>query len=150
MRTIKINLKGSFILIPEGERILTVKSAKATPSGDPKKIEIVFEDKESGGTLTQNVNLDNDTSIYVFSLIASYALGLIDGADFDIINDTPKLVGKKIKAEVKHVEGTKPREDGSLPIFANLGKIIGPVDAEIPQHRNNIDVSPRQAIVDDL
>ena len=149
MRTIKINLQG-YTRIPEGIKDLTIESAKATPSGDPKKIEIVFVDKLSGGKLTHKVNLDNNTSVYIFSLIVSYTLGLSDGADFDVINDTPKLVGKSIKAEVKHVEGTQPREDGTLPIFVNLGRIIGPVDETLPQHTHNTDVSPRQAIIDDL
>ena len=35
---IKMNLKGNFKTVPEGERVLTITKAECTPSGKPNKI----------------------------------------------------------------------------------------------------------------
>ena len=37
--------------VDAGERVLTIKEAKCTPSGKPSKIELTFEDNETKRTL---------------------------------------------------------------------------------------------------
>jgi hypothetical protein len=59
------------------------------------------------------------------SIMINYALGLEDGDQFDTVKDTPRLVGKKLVCEVTHAEGNKPGKDGKIPVFANIGKVIG-------------------------
>ena len=57
-------------------------------------------------------------------MLVSTALGLQDGDDFDTKLDTPKLVGKKLVCEVVHNQGTKPNDNGEVPTFANVKKVI--------------------------
>ena len=96
-----MNLKGNFKIVPEGERILTITKAEATPSGKPDKLKVTFQDIE-GGTIESRYMFDNDVSIYAMSMLISKALGLGDGEEFDTKRDTEKLIGVKVKCEVVH------------------------------------------------
>jgi len=151
-RIIKINIKGNYTLVPEGERVVTITSAKSIPSGLPKKIELTFTDNDTKGEIRQNIDLDNKTALFIFGLIVHYALGLEDGSDFDVITDTPKLIGKEIVVDVVHTEGSTPRDDGTYPKFANIKKILRSADnkpKEITENNTNI-VNPRDTIINDL
>ena len=84
--------------------------------------------------------------------LCKVALNMEDAGEFDTITDTPKLIGKKLLANVKHTEGTTPKEDGTFPIFANIDKIISL--ASTASNTNTITsipsgVSPRAAIATD-
>lgn len=143
---IKMNLKGSFTLVPEGERVLTITKAECTPSGKPNKMKVTFQDTE-GGFINTQYNFDNDTSIWVMGKMLEIALGFEDGDEFDTKSDTQKLIGKKLLCEVVHTKGTKPNDKGELPTFANIKKTISLVtdDGEVVESEE----SPRNAIADD-
>lgn len=134
---IKMNLKGNFKTVPEGERVLTITKAEATPSGKPDKLKVTFQDSE-GGFINSQYKFDISGALYQMSMLVSTALGLEDGDEFDTKNDTPKLVGKKVLCEVIHVEGTRPNEDGELPVFANIKRILKLVEEESDSPRNSI------------
>ena len=144
---IKMNLKGNFKIVPEGERILTITKAEATPSGKPDKLKVTFQDTE-GGTIESRYMFDNDVSIYAMSMLISKALGLGDGEEFDTKRDTEKLIGVKVKCEVVHKNGTKPNDDGVVPVFANIKKVIERVDDYNNDEESNISTSPRNSIIE--
>lgn len=137
---IKMNLKGNFKLVPEGERVLEITKAECKPSGKPNALVITFQDSE-GGIINNRYNFDNQGALFSMGMLVSTALGLQDGDDFDTKLDTPKLVGKKLVCEVVHNKGTKPNDDGELPTFANVKKVISLVD-------DDDEASVRDAIAD--
>lgn len=143
---IKMNLKGSFKLVPEGERVLTITKAECTPSGKPNKMKVTFQDVD-GGFINTQYNFDNSTSVWVMGKMLEIAIGMEDGDEFDTKTDTEKLVGKKLLCEVVHTKGTKINEEtGEYPTFANIKKTISLVtdDGEVVESE-----SPRNAIADD-
>lgn len=120
---IKMNLKNNFKLVPEGQRILEITKAECKPSGKPNALVVTFQDSE-GGIINNRYNFDNQGALFSMGMLVSTALGLQDGDDFDTKLDTPKLVGKKLVCEVVHNEGTRPNENGEVPTFANVKKVI--------------------------
>lgn len=126
---IKMNLNGNFKLCPEGERVLTITKAECTPSGKPDKLKVTFQDSE-GGFVNSKYDFTNDKSVWAMGMMLSKALELEDGDEFDTKTDTPKLIGKKLLCEIVHTQGTKPNEDGELPTFANIKRVISLVNEE--------------------
>ena len=124
MALIKMNLQNSFVLVPEGERVLEITKAECKPSGKPTAMHVTFKDSE-GGFVNNRYDFSVPGAVTAMSIMINYALGLSDGDDFDTVKDTPKLVGKKLVCEVTHAEGSKPGKDGKIPVFANIGKVIG-------------------------
>lgn len=120
---IKMNLKNNFKLVPEGQRILEITKAECKPSGKPSYLSVTLQDSE-GGFITSRYNFDNQGALFSMGMLVSTALGLQDGDDFDTKLDTPKLVGKKLVCEVVHNQGTKPNDNGEVPTFANVKKVI--------------------------
>ena len=139
---IKMNLNGNFKLCPEGERVLTITKAECKPSGKPDNMKVTFQDSE-GGFVNSKYDFTNDKSVWAMGMMLSKALELEDGDEFDTKTDTPKLVGKKLLCEVIHTEGTKPNDDGELPIFANIKKVIALVNDDTGE----VEESPRNMIV---
>ena len=145
---IKYNLNEGFKLVKEGERVLEITKAEAKPSGKPTKIVLGFKDIEDGATLQNNYDLSNNGAIYALGLVCKYTLGLEDEDEIDTTTDLPKLVGKKVVCEIVHNEGSQPREDGTLPKFANIAKVVGGVEettGEVKTARGSI-----PTIADDL
>lgn len=146
---ITYNLK-SFEPVPEGERILEITEAKCTPSGKPTQLDVTYKDVETGRTLKSNYKFNIPGALMAMGFLCKTALNMEDAGEFDTITDTPKLIGKKLVVNVKHTEGTQPKEDGTFPIFANIDKIISLASAttktttSIPSG-----VSPRNAIATD-
>lgn len=138
---VKMNLNGNFKLCPEGERVLKITKAECTPSGKPDKLKVTFQDSE-GGFVNSKYDFSNDKSLWAMGMMLSKALGLEDGDEFDTKTDTPKLIGKKLLCEVVHTEGTKPNDDGELPIFANIKKVIALVNDDTGE----VEESPRNMI----
>ena len=136
---IKMNLKGNFKLVPEGQRVLEITKAECKPSGKPNFLVVTFQDSE-GGIINNRYNFDSQGGLFSMGMLVSTALGLQDGDDFDTKSDTPKLVGKKVVCEVVHNLGTKPNEIGEFPTFANIKKVIKLVTEE------DEDLSPRNII----
>lgn len=139
---IKLNLKNNFKLVPEGERILTVKNAEFRPVGKPQELRITFEDSE-GGTISTTYDMNNKTGLFIMGVLISTALGLQDGDDFDT-KDVDKLVNKKLLCEIVHRNGQQPNENGEVPTFANIKRIIKLVD-----DYTDTDLSPRNMIAAD-
>ena len=119
---VKFNLS-NFEPVPEGTRIMTITEAKAVPSGKPSKIEMTFKDNETGRTIKNNYNLTLSGGLMAFGFLCRTAFELKDMDEFDT-NDVGKFVGRVLECEVVHTEGTSPREDGTLPIFANIKKVV--------------------------
>jgi len=139
-----MNLKSNFKLVPEGERRLKITKAEAKPSGNPKHMEVSFQDSEGGYIYS---NYDFEKAIYPLSILMCTALNLKDGDEIDPREDAKKLIGKELICEVIHREGTKPNDKGELPVFANIKQVISLVDDEI------VEESPRNSIssaLDDL
>lgn len=143
---IKMNLNGNFKLCPEGQRVLTITKAECTPSGKPDKLKVTFQDSE-GGFVNSKYDFTNDKSVWAMGMMLSKALELEDGDEFDTKLDTPKLVGKKLLCEIVHTQGTKPNDDGELPTFANIKRVISLVDDETGEVTE--EKSARNIIADD-
>ena len=143
---ITMNLKGNFKLVEEGERVLTITKAECTPSGKPNKMKVTFQDVD-GGYINSQYNFDNDKSLFAMGKMLEVALGFEDGDEFDTKTDTEKLINKKLLCEVVHTQGTKPNNDGELPTFANIKKVLSLVTED--EEVTNDNSSPRSAIADD-
>ena len=122
MTMIKINLKGGFKIVQEGERTLEIVDAKFTPSGAPEKLVLSMKDVEDGATLQNTFNMNNSTSAWAMGMLLSIALELNDGDYFDTNNkdEVNKLVGVKLLCEVTHSE-----YNGRT--YANVKKVISKV-----------------------
>lgn len=138
---VKMNLSGNFKLVEEGEQVLEITKAEASPSGRPERLKVTFR-ANNGGFINTRYEFNNDKSLWAMGMMLSKALGLEDGDEFDTKTDTPKLVGKKLLCEVIHTEGTKPNDDGELPIFANIKKVIALVNDDTGE----VEASPRNMI----
>lgn len=138
---VKLNLNNNFKLVEEGEQVLEITKAEASPSGRPERLKVTFR-ANNGGFINTRYEFNNDKSLWAMGMMLSKALGLEDGDEFDTKTDTPKLVGKKLLCEVIHTEGTKPNDDGELPIFANIKKVIALVNDDTGE----VEESPRNMI----
>lgn len=138
---IKMNMKG-FKLVEEGEKVLKITKAECTPSGKPDKLKVTFQDVKDGGMINSQYSFNNSGAVFAMSKLAEVALGLEDGDEFDTKTDTARLVGKELLCEVVHTQGTKPNNDGELPTFANVKKVISLADTSTGE----IVDSPRNAI----
>lgn len=120
---IKLNLE-QFTPISEGEHVMEIIEAKAVPSGKPTSIKVTFKSDENGKKLINNYNLAYSGGLMGFGILCRIALSMPDADEIDTTTDLPKLVGKKVLCSIVHNEGNQPREDGSLPIFANIEKVL--------------------------
>lgn len=116
MTRIKINLKGGFKTVQEGERVLEIVDAKVTPSGVPNKLVLSMKDVEDGATLQNTYNFNNSTSVWAMGMMLNVALGLEDGDDFDT-NNVSQLIGIKLRCEIAHSEYNDKT-------YANVKKVI--------------------------
>lgn len=139
---ITLNLKNNFKLVEEGERVLKITKAEATPSGKPDKLKVTFQDVAEGGTVNSTYNFDNDKSLFAMGKLLEIALGCEDGDLFDTKEDTPKLVGKELLCEIVHSQGTKPNDKGEFPTFANIKRVISLANTTTGE----VEESPRNAI----
>lgn len=149
---LKLNLKNNYQTVPEGERILTITKAECTPSGKPNKLKVTFQDSE-GGFVNSNYDFTNDKALFAMSKMLETVLGLGDGDEFETKTDTQKLVGKTIIGEVVHSQGSTPNENGELPTFANLRRVISLVDNStgvVETATEMVEESPRNSITSSL
>ena len=138
---IKMNLKNNFKLVEEGERVLKITKAEAKPSGKPTSLVVTFQDID-GGMITSRYSFENSGAVWAMSKLCEIALGLKDGDEFDTKEDTPRLVGQELLCEVVHTKGTKPNDNGELPTFANVKKVISLANTKTGE----VVDSPRNAI----
>ena len=127
MKTIKFNLGNNYKLMDAGEKVVTLTKVEPSPSGNPTDIKITYTD-DSNATIQEKINLDR--ALWKISRIAEAVLDAKDGEEMAIIDLCKELEGKKIKVEVTHNQGNKPREDGTFATFANVTKILGGVKEE--------------------
>lgn len=114
-------VESEFQPIPEGEQVVRIKEIDESNYEKFDKLVVVIEDA-AGRTARVNftfVNADgspNDIADFVFTRMARAALGdeTIDEVD------TADLIGKFVRVEIEHTEGSK----GGT--FANVKKWIGP------------------------
>jgi hypothetical protein len=139
---IKLNLKNNYKIVPEGQRTLMITNAEFRPVGKPQELRVTFQDSE-GGTISTTYDMNNKTGLFIMGVLISTALGLQDGDDFET-KDVEKLIGKKLLCEVVHRDGTKSNDNGEVPTFANIKRIIKLVD-----DYTDTDLSPRNMIADD-
>ena len=145
MAKIKFDL-ASFEPIPEGERILEITKAECKPSGKPTALHVTFKDVLTNRTLNNRYDFTSSGGMTAMAIMCRIALDLADMDEFDTTADTPKLVGRRLKCEVVHNEGTQPKEDGTFPIFANIKKVISLAsDNQVQTPSTN--ASPRQTII---
>lgn len=119
---IKVNLKGGFKTVQEGERVLEIMSATVTPSGAPEKLTLVMKDVADGAQLQNTYNFKNDKSVWAMGMMLSIALGLEDEEMFDT-KDVNKLVGIKLLCEISHSEYNDKT-------YANVRRVISKVNDE--------------------
>ena len=117
---IKVNLKGGFKTVQEGERVLEITSAKVTPSGKPEKLTLNMKDVEDGASLVNNYNLNNETSLWALGVMLNVALGLEHDEELDT-KDLNKLEGVRLLCEVSHSE-----YNGKT--YANVRRVISKVE----------------------
>lgn len=139
---VKFNLQ-NFEPVPAGKRVMIITEAKAVPSGKPTKIELTFKDKETNKTIKNSYNLMLNGGLMAFGFLCRTVFELKDMQEFDT-NDVSKFVGKVVECEIIHTEGTQEREDGTLPTFANIKRVIALVNTN--NETSNEVVSPRASI----
>lgn len=125
---IKVNLKGGFKTVQEGERVLEITDAKFTPSGAPEKLILSMKDVEDGATLQSTYNIKNEKGAWAMGVMLSIALGLEDGDEFNT-NDVKNLIGVKLLCEVAHSEYNGRN-------YANIKKVISRVENEVASNDN--------------
>lgn len=132
----KRKLVQGFQLIPAGEQVVRIKEIDESDYEKFDKLVVVIEDA-AGRTANVNftfVNNDgtpNDIAEFVFSRMARAALGdeTIDEVD------TADLIGKFVRVEIEHSEGSKGGK------FANVKRWIGPGEPfEVKKPAGNTDV----------
>jgi hypothetical protein len=114
-------VEGGFQPIPAGEQVVRIKEIDETDYEKFDKVVVVIEDAV-GRTARVNFNFvngdgtPNETADFVFTRMARAALGdeTIDEVD------TAELVGRFVRVEIQHSEGSK----GGT--FANVKRWIGP------------------------
>lgn len=117
---IKLNLKGGFKTVQEGERVLEITKAECTPSGAPQKLVLNMKDVEDGASLINTYKFDNSTSVWAMGMMLNIALGLEDGATFNT-RDAKELEGIKLLCEITHSE-----YNGKT--YANVKRVISKVN----------------------
>lgn len=125
MTKIKLNLKGNYKTVQEGERVLEITDAKFTPSGAPEKFVLNMKDVEDGATLVNSYNMKSETGLWLMGLTISMALGLEDGDDFDT-KDVDKLKGIRLLCEVAHSEYNDKT-------YANVKRVIEKVESNMSE-----------------
>ena len=120
--TVKFDRKPQgFRTMPEGEQVLRIESVLGLPRANVTNVEIVFKNEE-GITLKNKYDLTSDGGYAAFYYLVSKGCGIELDGEFDI----DELVGRFVEVEIVHKEGTKLREDGTYPVFANIKSTIGP------------------------
>ena len=142
---IKFDL-ATFEPIPEGERVLEIIKAECKPSGKPTAMHVTFKDVETNRTLNNRYDFSSSGGLTAMGIMCRIALDLADMDEFDTVTDTPKLIGKKLVCEIVHNPGTQRKEDGTLPIFANIKKVIALAETTT-KTTTSTNTSPRQTII---
>ena len=112
-----------FRLMDEGENALFLKKVEGFPRTNVTKVAVEFVNPE-GILLKNNYDLTNDGGYAAFYYLVTIGCEMDVDAKFDI----GQIEHKFVTAEIVHKEGSRPRADGTVAIFANIGKVTGPAD----------------------
>lgn len=117
---------GNYQLVPEGEVVLKIKSAKAVPAANPRKI-IVELESFNGGSTKETYDLSNKTAVFAFTMLLSKATGYT-GANIDLDTLGDVMNNKFVKCEVKHTVTDKVKDGVLVPnettTFVNIKKTL--------------------------
>jgi hypothetical protein len=112
--------ESSWKIPPEGEQTMYIEKVEAAPRTNPTNITVHF--RLADGTRFQNrYDLTKSGGYAAFYYLVTNGCGIAED-ELDI-ND---IVGKFVKVLVVHTQGTQPKEDGTLPVFANIKQTLGP------------------------
>lgn len=112
-----------FPTMDEGEHALFLKKVEGFPRTNVTKVAVEFVNAE-GILLKNNYDLTNDGGYAAFYYLVTIGCEMDVDEKFDI----GQIEHKFVTAEIVHKEGSRPRADGTLPIFANISKVTGPAD----------------------
>ena len=90
------------------------------------------------------------TDFVTNSSSSSFVLSFKDEDEIDTVTDLPRLVGKQVICEIVHNEGSQPKEDGTLPKFANISKVIGGVNNTTTEIKSTSSARASIPTMDDL
>jgi hypothetical protein len=96
-------MKSNFAMVPEGEQILTVTTAKLVPSGKPQMVQFVFT-HASGAKIPETFKFSSEKGMAILGKRCDIATGgtLPEGSDIDERDIPAMFMGKTFKAEVVH------------------------------------------------
>lgn len=109
----------AFEPLAAGTHVLQIVDVEAVPRVNPTTVTLKFKAAD-GKTLINKYDLDHPGGAGALRALVNIGTDL----DPDDI-DTDELVGKFVTVEIVHREG-REREDGTRPVFANIGKVLGP------------------------
>jgi len=112
-----------FRIMGEGENALFLKKVEGFPRTNVTKVAVEFVNPE-GILLKNNYDLTNDGGYAAFYYLVTIGCEMDVDEKFDI----GQIEHKFVTAEIVHKEGSRPRADGTVAIFANIGKVTGPAD----------------------
>lgn len=110
-----------FSVVAEGDVVLCINKVELKPEAKPQYVYVTLNDVD-GNNVQSRYDLTNKTSVFILGLLYKTSLNLEDNKC-----DTSQLknmVGNYVLCNIAHSQGTKAREDGSFPVFANIKKII--------------------------
>jgi len=116
-------LNADFKLIPEGEQVVCITKVDESDYAKFQKLVVTVEDA-TGATARVNFNFVNDDGTpndVAEGIYARMCRAALDDQTLDEC-DTDDLIGKFVKVEVQHNEGSK----GGT--FANVKKWLGPAE----------------------
>jgi hypothetical protein len=116
-----------FKMIPEGEHVMHVTNVKGIPRTNVSTVTMEMVNAEGlgfNGKWPQKYDLNSDGGYGAFYYLLKNGYGIVldDGDEFDL----GQLEDTYVTVEIIHKEGTKARDDGTFPIFANIKATIGP------------------------
>lgn len=109
-----------FRLMPEGEQTLKITKVAGLPRANVTNVDVEFVNAD-GIKLKNKYDLTTDGGYAAFYYLVQNGCGIDLDGEFDI--DT--LVGKYVLVEIVHREGSRPREDGTVAVFANIKATVG-------------------------
>lgn len=116
----RITLTNGFSIIPEGEYIFCVYGVEYDPEFGKLQIKLVTADGQTHierYSLMKQDGTPNETAYSIFSYLAKTIMN-----DFSLEDvDPDDLVGKYLKAEIKHTELPSKKDPTKTSTFANLG-----------------------------
>lgn len=109
-----------FRLMPEGEQTLHIEKVEGLPRANVTTVTVTFAN-EDGIKLINKYDLTNDGGYAAFYYLVTVGCGFDVNDNFDIDN----LAGRFVRVEIVHKNGSKPREDGTYAVFANIKTTLG-------------------------